>query len=44
MGTFFETQCRTLFYVNIYRSYKLLKTVRFWATLYYKVRGASYYR
>ena len=27
---------RTLFYVNIYGSYKLLKTVRFfWPTLYY---------
>ena len=25
---------RTLFYVNIYVSYKLSKTVRFWPTLY----------
>jgi len=26
---FFGSQCRTLFYVNIHGSYKLLKTVRF---------------
>ena len=31
MGTFFETQCRTLFYVNIYGSYELSKSVRFLA-------------
>jgi len=28
---FFSSQCRTLFYVNIYGCYKLLKTVRFLA-------------
>jgi len=29
VGTFFETQRRTLCYVNIDGSYKLLKTIRF---------------
>ena len=32
---------RTLFYVNIYGSYKLLKTVRFWPTLYVRFKVTS---
>ena len=42
-GVFFETHCRTLFCVNIYGSYKVSKTVRFfWPTLYIcKVYGIN---
>ena len=32
---------RVLFYVNIYGSYKLLKTVRFWPTLYITMQHAD---